>query len=393
MARDLTDRDRVAGVLQRSVARLGRTTVARMDTDLPWFGRLSAQDRSWVGLIVDSGVRGFVDWYRQGGTSVSDVAVAAEVFGAAPQALTGVISLQQTVDLVRLAIDVVEENVDDVVAPEDAPDVHASVIRYAREVAFATAEVYARAAEQRGAWDARLEALLVDSVVRSEGEAVLSRASALGWTGRDGVTVVVGPVPTDRADVSTLDELRRTARVGGLDALCAVQGDRLVAVLGGLADAPAAATTVVDHFGAGPVVVGSLVPDLSMAHESAEEAMAGFRAAPGWPHAPRPVPASDLLAERVLLGDERARRRLLRDVYEPLASGRSVLADTLTAWFDRGSSVEGTARALYIHPNTVRYRLRQVAEATHLAPGDPRDAWMLQMALVLGRQARADQDL
>lgn len=393
MARDLTDRDRVAGVLQRSVASLGRTTVARMDTDLPWFGRLSAQDRSWVGLIVDSGVRGFVDWYRQGGTSVADVAVAAEVFGAAPQALTGVISLQQTVDLVRLAIDVVEENVDDVVAPEDAPDVHASVIRYAREVAFATAEVYARAAEQRGAWDARLEALLVDSVVRSEGEAVLSRASALGWTGRDGVTVVVGPVPTDRTDVSALDELRRTARVGGLDALCAVQGDRLVAVLGGLDDAPAAAATVADHFGDGPVVVGSLVPDLSMAHESAEEAMAGFRAAPGWPDAPRPVPASDLLAERVLLGDEQARRRLLRDVYEPLTSGRSVLADTLTAWFDRGSSVEGTARALYVHPNTVRYRLRQVAEATHLAPGDPRDAWMLQMALVLGRQANAEQDL
>lgn len=393
MAHELTDRDRVAGVLQRSVARLGRSAVARMDTDLPWFGRLSAQDRSWVGLIVDSGVRGFVDWYRQDGASVSDVAVASEVFGAAPQALTGVISLQQTVDLVRLAIDVVEENIDDVVAPEDAPAVHASVIRYAREVAFATAEVYARAAEQRGAWDARLEALLVDSVVRSEGEAVLSRASALGWTGREGVTVVVGPVPTDHTDVTTLDELRRTARLGGLDALCAVQGDRLVAVLGGLADAPAAAATVADHFGDGPVVVGPRVPDLSMAHESAEEAMAGFRAAPGWPHAPRPVPASDLLAERVLLGDERARRRLIRQVHEPLTSGRSVLADTLTAWFDHGSSVEGTARALYVHPNTVRYRLRQVAEATDLAPGDPRDAWMLQMALVLGRQARAEHRL
>ena len=45
---------------------------------------------------------------------------------------------------------------------------HAAVLRYAREVAFATAEVYARAAEVRGAWDARLEALVVDSVLRAE---------------------------------------------------------------------------------------------------------------------------------------------------------------------------------------------------------------------------------
>ena len=61
--------------------------------------------------------------------------------------------------------------------------------RYAREVAFATAEVYARAAEARGAWDARLEALVVDSVLRAEAdEAVASRASALGWAHRGGVT-------------------------------------------------------------------------------------------------------------------------------------------------------------------------------------------------------------
>ena len=73
---------------------------------------------------------------------------------------------------------------------------HAAVLRYAREVAFATAEVYARAAEVRGAWDARLEALVVDAVLRGEAdEAVLSRASALGWAGRGGVAVVLGAVP------------------------------------------------------------------------------------------------------------------------------------------------------------------------------------------------------
>ena len=31
---------------------------------MPWFGELSAEDRSWVGLIVQAGIQGFVDWYR-----------------------------------------------------------------------------------------------------------------------------------------------------------------------------------------------------------------------------------------------------------------------------------------------------------------------------------------
>ena len=118
------------------------------------------------------------------------------VFGAAPRELTGVISLQQTVELVRLSIRVVETNIDALLDPEDAREVHDAVLLYAREVAFATAAVYARAAESRGAWDARLEALVVDAVVRAEAdETVLSRASALGWGAHGDVAVVLGAVP------------------------------------------------------------------------------------------------------------------------------------------------------------------------------------------------------
>ena len=90
----------------------------------------------------------------------------------------------------------------------------------------------------RGAWDARLEALVVDSVIRGEAdESVRSRASALGWSGAAGttgsaeVTVVVGRAPDGTANVA--DAIRHAAREAGADALCAMQGDRLVVVLGG----------------------------------------------------------------------------------------------------------------------------------------------------------------
>ena len=138
---------------------------------------------------------------------------------------------------------------------------------YSREIAFAAAEVYARAAEQRGAWDARLEALIVDSVLRGEAdEAVRSRATALGWASTSGVCVVLGITPPgDSADGSRRVKTLRP-RPRRFDALCAVQGDRLVVVLGGVDDPDKAASSIADHFGAGPVVTGPVVGDLLAAN-------------------------------------------------------------------------------------------------------------------------------
>jgi PucR-like helix-turn-helix protein/diguanylate cyclase with GGDEF domain len=363
--------------------------MGRMETEMPWFPELSAEDRSWVGLIVQAGIRGFVDWYRhEGDHPLGGTALAASVFGAAPRALAGIINLQQTVDLVRLSIEVVESNIDTIMDPADAPEVHAAVLRYAREVAFATAEVYARAAEVRGAWDARLEALVVDAVLRSEAdEALLSRASALGWSSRGDVTVVLGTVPARRTETDLFEEVRRSARSAGMDALCAVQGERLVVLLGGVSDSREGAEAVVELFGDGPVVVGPVADDLTRAYASARAALSAHRSATGWPEAPRPVRSSELLPERALAGDGHARRHLIEEIYLPLAAAKGTLIETLAAYFHHGSSMEATARALFVHPNTVRYRLRQVAELSGCHPSQPRDAFTLQIALVLGRQS------
>lgn len=380
-------RARVAEELRRSVGGLSTAATARMADDLPWFRELSAEDRSWVGMILQAGIRGFVEWFEAGGDSGSP-ALATSVFGAAPRALTGVITLQQTVDLVKLTIDVVESNVGGIVADADADLVRPAISRYAREVAFATAEVYARAAEVRGAWDARLEALVVDAVLRAEtDEAVLSRASALGWQAQATACVVLGSVPARRTDTDVFDEVRRTAAAAGLDALCAVQGDRLVVLLGGVSDARQGAAAIADLFGAGPVVVGPVAADLAGAAVSARAALSAYRSAPGWPDAPRPVLSAELLAERALGGDGHARRQLVDDVYLPLLQARGALVETLSGWLDRGGSIEGAARGLFVHPNTVRYRLRQVADLTGLTPSQPRDALTLQIALILGRQS------
>jgi sugar diacid utilization regulator len=353
-----------------------------MEKDMPWVVQLPADDRSWIGLILQAGIKSFIDWFRHGEGAAP---ITAEVFGAAPSALAGDISLEQTVAMVRLSIVVVDENLDDVLGEEDAAVVRSALNSYAREVAFATAEVYARAAEQRGAWDARLEALVVDSLLRGEGDATISsRASALGWDGSGHVLVMMGGLGEGPA----LEHVRRIARDRKLDCLCAVQGDRLVVVLGGVDRTGRPAATVAEAFAPGPVVIGPVVDSLTEARFSADAAHSALRVAHGWVDAPRPVQADELLPERALAGDETARRALVDQVHRPLTEAGPTLLETLETYLGQGSSIEATARALFVHPNTVRYRLKRVLDLTGLSPTNARDSYVLRLALTVGRLDR-----
>jgi DNA-binding PucR family transcriptional regulator len=381
--------------LQNATGALATAATAAMEEKLPWFGQLSAQDRSWIGLVAQSGITAFVDWFRDPEAHSS---MPTRMFGSAPREFTRVISLHQTVDLVRTTIEMIENTIGDLLPTDDVPVVREAMQRYAREVAFAAATVYAQAAELRGAWDARLEALVVDSVIRGEAdESVRSRASALGWTDSAGATgssrvaVVVGRAPEAEAgSANVADAVRHAAREAGVDALCAMQGDRLVIVLGGTTNPVEIVQKLADWFGPGPIVVGPVVPDLMAAVTSARAAVAGLRAAPGWPAAPRPVQADELLPERSLSGDGHARRQLATDVYGPLTMGDGVLLDTVSTYLDSGGSIEATARAMFIHPNTVRYRLKRVADLTGYSPANSRDAFTLRVALTLGRLLNPD---
>ena len=110
--------------------------------------------------------------------------------------------------MVRVIIDVVEGQVDDPGRPWRGGGAARGGAVYAREIAFSAAQVYARTAEARGAWDARLEALVVDSLVRGEGyESLNSWASALNWSSSP-VCVIVGTIERRRRRASH----RRAAR-------------------------------------------------------------------------------------------------------------------------------------------------------------------------------------
>ena len=95
--------------------------------------------------------------------------------------------------------------------------------------------------------------------------------------------------------------------------------------------------------------------------------------------------ADDLLPERVISGDDAARRSLVKNIYRPLLAASNGLVETLGTYLELGHSLEATARELFVHANTVRYRLKRVCDVTGWDPLIPREAFVLQAALVVGR--------
>lgn len=370
---------------------LSTSTLTRLEETLPWFAEMPPVQRSALGLVAQAGITSFITWFED---PTSTPWVASDVFSSAPRELLSSTSLQETLQVIRVVVSVVEERV-----AGRSEALKEATLLYSRDVAFAAANVYARAAEARGLWDARLEALVVDSILADEHDDLLpSRIAALGWRGHGEAAVLVGSV---RKGTDT-ERIRRVARQLGIDVLVGVQGSRLVLVLGrseamearfarvkpdhGFSDI---ATALEFAFGPEPLVLGPTVGSLVDASASAHAALAAVSVANAWRNAPRPVFADDLLPERAFAGDRMARQTLIDIIYNPLRSQPDELLDTIWAYLDNGRSLEATARELFVHPNTVRYRIKKVSEIIGCDPTGPREALMVQAALIVGTiQAR-----
>ena len=368
--------------LKANLGQVSTVAVQRLDASLPWFSQLRADERSELGLLAQRGIASFVRWYEN---PQEPLWVLTEIFRQAPTDLTRSITLQNALQVLRIVVDVVEEKVPELAQHNDEVALREAVLRFSREVAFAAADVYARAAENRGSWDARLESLVVDGIMRGDhSDSMRSRVSALGWTDQGDVVVMVGRAPATTGPAG-VERIRRAAGRHAAECLVAIQTDRLVLVLGGLKDQARSLGKLAAVFGDGPVVHGPAVGSVFEAKQSADRAQAGLRAASAWPQAPRPTHSEDLWPERALNGDPLSLRSMVEAVWEPLSASSTGLADTLSTYLSVGHSLEATARELFVHANTVRYRLRRVSDITGWDPLLPRDAFVLHCAILAGR--------
>ncbi len=377
--------------LKQYSGRLATQAVAVMEERLPFFAEMEASQRASVALVVQTAVVHFVEWMQD---PHSDVSYTAQAFDLVPQDLRQRIALRHSVDMVRVTMEFFEEVVPLLARSEEQlTALTVGILKYSRDLAFTAATAYANAAEARGTWDSRMEASVVDAVVRGDtGPELLSRAAALNWDTTAPATVVVG-TPAHGSDPKDLASSERAsqyvrdfAATHGRAALTDVHGTWLVAIVSGqLSPTDKFLGDLLAAFSDGPVVIGPTAPMLTAAHHSASEAISGMNAVAGWSGAPRPVLARELLPERALMGDATAIVALHTDVMGPLADAGPTLIETLEAYLDCGGAIEACARKLFVHPNTVRYRLKRITDFTGRDPTEPRDAYVLRVAATVGQ--------
>jgi hypothetical protein len=99
---------------------------------------------------------------------------------------------------------------------------------------------------------------------------------------------------------------------------------------------------------------------------------------------------ADLSIRPAILADEALGDAFAARYLEPLEGlGRlgAELDATLRTWFDQEMRIDETAKALHVHPNTLRHRLRRFEEATGATLRDPRHLVELWWALERRRLA------
>jgi hypothetical protein len=368
---------------------LATATISRLDQTLPWYTAMPPARRAAIGSVAQNGITSFIQWYQEPN---SQPWVAADVFDSAPRELLRSISLQETLQVIRVVVQMVEERV-----VAEQPELREAVLTYSREIAFSAADVYAKAAEARGLWDARLEALVVDSIISGESsQEISSRVAALGWRADGQVAVLLGSTPSS----PDTDSLRRLARKSGADVLIGIQGRRQVVVIGLMehSNSPAEqvhqiAERMEEFFGAAPLVLGTVVGAVADANRSAKAALSAYSVAPAVDIDTRPLIADDLLAERALAGDLLAKTTLIERYYQPLAENSPELLLTLRSFLDSGRSLEACSKRLFVHANTVRYRLKKIFDLVGLDAGESRSGFVLQIAILLGAINDAESGL
>lgn len=155
-----------------------------------------------------------------------------------------------------------------------------------------------------------------------------------------------------------------------------------IVVVGGSARRPVL-TEVLSHSWESRVGISPQFDTLDSAQRAARFARLAMAGAPrgsssvtAFEEAPVAVVAAstpDVLAE--------VSRSVLGTLNQLPDEDREVLVGTLRTWLARGGSTEATAKALFCHPNTVRYRLNRITEHTGRSLTDPLAVTELALAL------------
>lgn len=348
--------------------------------ELPWYRNLSADARGWVRQVVSGGTAHFVRFLEQ---PDEPLGIENSGFDNAPVAAAHAISLQQTVELIRVAVGTVGPVAMSMVAPNDEEWLRERISQYGREVGFAAALVYAQAAEQQGARTARASTDLIEGLLHDAPPAIVNQ---LGLRlGLNPLTehIAAASRPVDVA--ATMADVERAGRRLERSVIVATY-DRAVVALWPVVERDVHEKVATEIFGSPRgIVLGSPANSLVTTAGPLHDVLAGLRARQARPAEQGILTADELLPERALIGELRAQDRLREICYDRLEASGSGLIDTIDAMLGHQCVLEQAAKAIPVHVNTLRYRLERVRDITGYDVREPRGALALQIGFVLAR--------
>jgi hypothetical protein len=205
--------------------------------------------------------------------------------------------------------------------------------------------------------------------------------------GGGATTIVAGGEPVPGEEIVEVTATRLARRIG-LEAMGGAAAG-LACVFVPDPDAPGRRRQIAAALADGPAIVsrGPTVP-WAEAASSLRRATAAYRLAASGRIDAGLVVAEDHLATLLLAADPGLAKDLAASRLAPLETlgdgPRARLTETLRAWLDRPGQVQAVAAELDVHPQTVRYRLRQLRELFGSRLEDPDARFELSLALRVG---------
>ena len=367
-------------------------TLDHLQEALPWAKSLPADGRRTLEGAIQTALDDLLS--RLDSQSTED----SEVPSPVPAELSRSLGTHRAMELTQVILDMLEE-----AGRTMGAEGERATLVYTRQAATAAAELYADLAETRSGRKAVTESRIIRHLIEKTADTrTVDDLARLGWPTEFDCFAVVGEAQGND-DGQGMENARQpihttVVRQGGRALVGESEGLMVVLINPDRSGTPADFCASILRFftDESAVCLGPLRHGISGAEDSIRAALSTHAAAPAVADPitaalPRPLHADDLLPERALNGDTDAADQLYQEVYMSLAGQDpdGPLPTTLLTFLRSGNSLEVTAKKLGIHPNTVRYRLRRCVEVTGWDAMDPRESFVLQAALIIGRIRRS----
>ena len=367
-------------------------TLDHLQEALPWARSVPADGRRTLEGAIQTALDDLLSRLDSQGTEDS------EVPSPVPAELSRSLGPHKAMELTQVILDMLEE-----AGRTMGAEGERATLVYTRQAATAAAELYADLAETRSGRKAVTESRIIRHLIEKTADTrTVDDLARLGWPTEFDCFAVVGEAQGND-DGQGMENARQpihttVVRQGGRALVGESEGLMVVLINPDRSGTPADFCASILRFftDESAVCLGPLRHGISGAEDSIRAALSTHAAAPAVADPitaalPRPLHADDLLPERALNGDTDAADQLYQEVYMSLAGQDpdGPLPTTLLTFLRSGNSLEVTAKKLGIHPNTVRYRLRRCVEVTGWDAMDPRESFVLQAALIIGRIRRS----